>query len=310
MPSKYSLLTEYLNNCKDDEVSLSFEQVSDIINGLPQSAYVFPNTWYKGGILGNAILVAGYKAKLKINQQAVTFCKAESSNNGALQPKYRVVSMYSPTLEIEKSLNSIRKYHDYNMEGTHTRYRSWVHCYKAFKDNRQKMETTEFLCLHLAWYLASWGMLRNSFLLDHDYLVHKDVVNALLDDKYVPLFENAHSEDIIPLTIEAARTIENSYGVSHITDTLITKILLGVFGCVPAYDRYFKNAARKYSICSGLWGERSLKSLWQFYNYNRDYFESLRSELLIEGIQYPPMKLIDMCLWQLGFDEDKTKVTV
>lgn len=32
------------------------------------------------------------------------------------------------------------------------------------------------------------------------------------------------------------------------TDTLLTKILLGTFGCAPAYDTYFRMALRKYGF--------------------------------------------------------------
>jgi len=46
-----------------------------------------------------------------------------------------------------------------------------------------------------------------------------------------------------------------------------------------------------------------LKSLWDFYELHYDAFESLRKGLLIDEIEYTPMKLLDMCLWQLGYDE-------
>jgi hypothetical protein len=36
-------------------------------------------------------------------------------------------------------------------------------------------------CLHLSFYLASWGLYRgSSFLLWKDYLVHHDMVNRIL----------------------------------------------------------------------------------------------------------------------------------
>ena len=39
--------------------------------------------------------------------------------------------------------------------------------------------------------------------------------------------------------------------VNHATDTLITKILLGTLGCVPAYDRYYMQAVKKHHISNG-----------------------------------------------------------
>ena len=35
---------------------------------------------------------------------------------------------------------------------------------------------------------------------------------------------------------------------NNATDTLVTKILLGALGCVPAYDRYYVQAVRRYGI--------------------------------------------------------------
>jgi len=239
-------LTEYLKNCGADEISLTFEQVANIVGGLPQCAYDYYAPWYSGGILGTSALTAGYKAKL--SQQTVTFYK----NILAKKVTPQAINYTSPaqvtTLEISKAINSICKYHYSTADGIHTRYRSWEHCYKAFQDSRNYPDKVDYLCLHLAWYLASWGMLRNSFLLDHDYLVHKPVVIELVSEKYELLYQSEHTAEIIPLTLEAAKTIRRSYGDSPVTDTLITKILLGVFGCTPAYDRYFKDSARKYKV--------------------------------------------------------------
>jgi len=49
----------------------------------------------------------------------------------------------------------------------HGRYRSWEHCYAAFADAFDQVERGEevdydHLGLHLAFYLASWGMYRGS----------------------------------------------------------------------------------------------------------------------------------------------------
>ena len=54
------------------------------------------------------------------------------------------------------------------------------------------------------------------------------------------------------------------------------------------------------------WGERSLSSLWLYYEYHREAFEELRKNLSMDDFLYTPMKLMDMCLWQIGFDEENT----
>ena len=80
-----------------------------------------------------------------------------------------------------------------------------------------------------------------------------------------------------------------------------------MFGCVPAYDRYFKDAVRKYQVCSSNFNERSVFQLYSFYNDNKERLENLRKQFETEGILYPPMKLIDMCFWQICIDLEKEK---
>lgn len=42
------------------------------------------------------------------------------------------------------------------------RERSWDFCYSHFQDHPRPTEVMELSCLHLGYYLASWGMLRGS----------------------------------------------------------------------------------------------------------------------------------------------------
>lgn len=70
------------------------------------------------------------------------------------------------------------------------RFRSWEHCYKQFHDARNNPNADiDYLSLHLAFYLASWGMYRgSSFLLQKDYRIHIIVIKEILKEKYDPLF--------------------------------------------------------------------------------------------------------------------------
>ena len=38
---------------------------------------------------------------------------------------------------------------------------------------------------------------------------------------------------------------------NELSDTLITKILMGTLGCVPAYDRYFIAGIKKEKVSTG-----------------------------------------------------------
>jgi hypothetical protein len=106
----------------------------------------------------------------------------------------------------------------------------------------------------------------------------------------------------------AAEEINNYYKHYHddkeISDTLQTKILLGIFGCTPAYDRYFKNGVSLYNkannnkILVKIFGKNSYKTMWDFYNEQKDLNLVLHSN---PNVKYPPMKLIDMFFWYIGF---------
>lgn len=313
MSDKYSALTEYLNGVFSDQITLTFSQVANIIGGLPPSAYIYPAWWANGAhTYSFSWLNAGFKTSLDITNRKVTFFKAESpkikqSGMAAGHSKSSLITSQSktvPLLDIHTALQKIRKYYDTTGE-TSTRYRSWEHCYKAFQANRDQSDRFDLLCLHLAVYLASWGMLRNSFLLDYDYLIHITVVETLTSGRYEKLFADAKTAETVPLVMQASEEIRKSYLPNKASDTLVTKILLGVFGCAPAYDQYFRAAARKYKVCSGEWGIASLQQLWDFYQTNYALFENLQCEITFDGgSTYPPMKLMDMCLWQIGFDEE------
>lgn len=209
------------------------------------------------------------------------------------------------TITKDEMISSIKKYHS-SMNADYTRYNSWLLCFNAFKENRHNPEKEEYLCLHLACFLASWGMLRNSALMNYDYFVHKQFVEEIRNNKYDKLYSQ---EDLdIDLVFELADKIKECYPKSFSnsnsgkpSDTFITKIILGVFGCVPAYDRYFVSTLRSSKIAYERFSKQSLISLNALYDYY-DEFEELRQKYISEGTYYTKMKMIDMCFWQIGYD--------
>ena len=89
--------------------------------------------------------------------------------------------------------------------GSNHRYRSWDHCYMAFRNVRKKKAEDlnkevdkDLLSLHLSCYLSSWGMLRNSFLLDRDYRTHLETVRIIFDQKYEKLWGLPVKQEGIP----------------------------------------------------------------------------------------------------------------
>src|SRR5882672_3532505 len=69
------------------------------------------------------------------------------------------------------------KRHEEGWKGENHNYRSWELCYRFFCS---KSCDRDLACLHLAAYLASFGMYRGSgFIASKDYLVHEDAVDAV-----------------------------------------------------------------------------------------------------------------------------------
>lgn len=218
-----------------------------------------------------------------------------------------------------------------DLQEENARYRSWEHCYKRFHDARYAQNNEEDydrLSLHLAFYLASWGMYRgSSFLLQKDYKVHIPVVKLLLKPQYDCLFGIKCSEltktEIQNKLEKLESSIKTEYAeirksvnnknkkekkVKHdVSNTLITKILMGTLGCVPAYDRFFINGVKELNVTTGVYGTKSLLSLVKFYEDNYDRLEELREAFKVYDLPYPQMKLLDMGFWQIGFEKDNAK---
>lgn len=199
------------------------------------------------------------------------------------------------------------------------RYRSWEYCYKCFHDAREDLNPDyDMLCLNLAFYLASWGMYRgSSFLLQKDYKVHLPVVQELLKNDYNQLFGiecfRIKEREIQKLITRLYTLISNYYETirasvksldikSELSGTLITKILMGTLGCVPAYDRYFINGIKNLEVSTGSFSITSLKKLADFYELNSQKLEVARKRLLVNDLDYPQMKLLDMGFWQIGLE--------
>ena len=90
-----------------------------------------------------------------------------------------------------------------------------------------------------------------------------------------------------------------------ISDILITKILMGSLGCVPAYDRFFKKGIAGISTKTYN-SKKSLNDLVNFYKTNKEQFDKIFS-IRQKVIKYPQMKKIDLFFWYKGFSEENSK---
>lgn len=314
--SKYFPLTAFLQTCQQNSITFTFNEIEKNFFTLPNSAHNYAALWYDGhgGPLSKSWLQAGYHSKVNMKAKQVTFIKynfndkkltRETPNNFEYVINQQVLSA---DMIIEKS----KAYNASTQDDVFTRFRSWEHCHKAFQKHLFDENYIDYLALHLAWYLASWGMLRNSFLVNFDYTIHKDLLYKISNLKFKPLFYiNTIDTNIIDLIFEVVEIIINTYSKyskSKLTDTFITKILLGIFGCTPAYDRYFKTGAKVTNICNPTFNKHSLEQLWNYYIDNIECFEKARIDLSTTStIDITPMKLIDMGLWQIGKEKDDSQ---
>ncbi len=208
------------------------------------------------------------------------------------------------------------------------RFLSWEHCYdefgKVFSGNPTAITNADkdLLALHLATYLASWGMYRgSSFLLQVDYKVHVPVVELITEKnsvggttfKYNDLFGIEWSKlvsnenELLKLLFDLSDAISGYYDKirknvkgpvkSDVSRTLVTKVLMGTLGCVPAYDTYFKKGIKKANITSNF-SKRSISDLIDFYKNNESDFDKARTTMTTtHGKIYPEMKFLDMGFW-------------
>ena len=222
---------------------------------------------------------------------------------------------------IDELISAAQTFYDDARANENGRSRSWEHCYRVFRDARtDPSPDCDYLSLHLAFYLASWGMYRgSSFLLQKDYKVLSPVVEKVLKPEYDCLFGLACTDvrngDVWKLLKKLSDDIADHFDpirnevagrvvASPVSPVLITKILMGTLGCVPAYDRFFGIGAKYLGLEKDTYQEKSLDELADFYEAHNDRLEEVRRSFEVDGLIYPQMKLLDMGFWQVGFERD------
>lgn len=195
------------------------------------------------------------------------------------------------------------------------RYSSFDYCFNYFGDfyDRDNIEAIanptniQLSCLHVGFYLASWGMLRgSSFLLQKSVKHYEQLISVIAKMPRVcwMIDLDTYSDDeTISLLLKIHEHIRYSLGEDdeYASTTLVSKIMLGVFGNVPALDDNF---------CKGFgfskhFGESLLRKISDYYQTNKDEFDRNRIKTIDFGTgmetdrYYTKAKLIDM----VGFIE-------
>lgn len=222
---------------------------------------------------------------------------------------------------IDELISAAQTFYDDARATENGRSRSWEHCYRVFRDAQTDPSPDyDYLSLHLAFYLASWGMYRgSSFLLQKDYKVLVPIVEEVLKPEYDCLFGVAcvglREDEVQARLTEVNERIAAHFEpirdevagrkvASSVSPVLITKILMGTLGCVPAYDRFFQDGAKYLGLEHNSYKEKSLRELADFYEAHNDRLEEARRGMRVGDLTYPQMKLLDMGFWQIGFERD------
>lgn len=195
------------------------------------------------------------------------------------------------------------------------RYSSFDYCFNYFQSFKEKNKTHEIAsphniqnsCLQLAYYLASWGMLRgSSFLLEKSLKFYEPLIRyiAQVRKEIWDIDVCAYTENIT-LLIDCRNDIKKVLGVENDpTDTLVTKIMLGVFSNTPAFDTYVKAAFSLYYF-----NKSALERLFDFYIEHKAEIDKYKIYTFDFATgketnrKYNKAKLIDM----VGFIEGQNK---
>lgn len=190
------------------------------------------------------------------------------------------------------------------------RYASFDYCFNYFQSFREagnieaiaEGENIQSACLHLGFYLASWGMFRGSAdLLQRSarHLVPAIELIAVADAALWEIDAHCYTEPNIQRLLDMRRSLCQTY--PGMSDILVTKIMLGVFGNVPAFDTNFKKGFQVATF-----GPKALRKIATFYENNGPVIEKYRIPTLdfVSGEptarNYTRAKVIDMAFFIEG----------
>ncbi len=215
--------------------------------------------------------------------------------------------------------------------GQEHRYRSYDYCKNLFEQYyTQKTlnginlteEEKDYFALNLFCYLASWGMLRGSawLLKLKSYRFFVGTVDIIFNKKYESLLTlNPYSEDfeskkdnyfesICDLAGELETDLKKRGGKTSIV--LLGKIIMGTYGCIPAYDMYDKKALKALGFKAPSKIKTALPNTFKIILENREFMEDAMKDIknnkeyedndTHDTANCTVFKLLDMILWEYG----------
>jgi len=193
---------------------------------------------------------------------------------------------------------------------------SYDFCYNYFRNFYEdnciekiySLDNLEVSCLQLAFYLASWGMYRGSSkLFQKSIKVYEEIIKEISKEHSlweidVDNYDKNNIYAILKFKIKIEKSLE-VYGINA-SDTLTTKIIMGFFGCVPAFDYYFKKGLKVKTL-----NKNSLTEIKEFYDkncnvidlfYGDENFKTFDVTTKDTRFNYKKAKIIDMIGYILG----------
>jgi len=194
------------------------------------------------------------------------------------------------------------------------RYTSYDYCYNYFHKKDTIKEDIELGCLHLTSYLASWGMYRGSgFLLrEKSYKFFEKLVKKISDQppSMWKIDVDNYKDDNINQLMKCREMIEEALGKENRpSHTLVTKIMMGVFGSVPALDQLFADGTKKIlKKRIDKLTPKNIEEIRKFYEANQQDIDDLSKSTFTmdyrtgsdSKINYTKAKIIDMYFWEKG----------
>lgn len=221
---------------------------------------------------------------------------------------------------MKRDISRVIKQFDDESKDIKHRYYSFDFCYSHFRHSKETGNIDiEKSCFVLWSYLASWGMLRgSSFLMQKNPAYLTELVKWIYEQPQATWLIDVEDYPDKKKEVLSLYTQVKSHLIgekNHQAVTLVTKVLLGVFAIIPAYDRFFKDtfseiAGEKCGFSTP--NETSLNIIAQFYQENKEEIDALsKSHSILDfdgkptNYRYSKAKIIDMYGFQVG--RSKTK---
>lgn len=214
--------------------------------------------------------------------------------------------------------HQVQKYFDEVRNNEFSRLRAWefIYGYTRIEDLESLISENniEKTALHLGLYLAQFGMFRpkgnllyqnlNYFKWLANFFIFE--INRKFPNFYTYKFENFSNDDFCKMFDECVQYIAMEKKMLNPTDTLISKIFMGIWGEVPAYDTQFIKTSKKFLVPEGFsstkFKSRDLRDLYLYSAEKKLYktFPEMKFEYESKEYSYPLAKKIDFIFWCLG----------